>query len=355
MKKAKKIITVLGARPQFIKSALISQEIRQHPELEEVIVHTGQHYDWGMNDIFFQELDIPKPKYNLNIHNLPHGAMTGRMLEGIESVLIQEKPDLVMIYGDTNTTLAGALAASKLHIHLAHVEAGLRSFNMKMPEEINRLVSDRLSNYLFCPTQTAVDNLKLEGFSRFDCQIVFSGDVMLDLALKFRPLARQVNCPGQFVLVTLHREDSLEDPDKLKSILEALNQIHRELAVVFPVHPRTARRIMELGLKTHFPLREPIGYLENLYLLEHCQLVLTDSGGLQKEAYFFQKPALILREQTEWVELIKNGSAVLVGSDLQKISDTFQLLKNKKIFFQDQVFGQGKAARSIIETLQNDL
>jgi len=347
-----KIVTILGARPQFIKAGSVSREIAKHHEIEEVIVHTGQHFDQNMSDIFFEEMRIPKPDYNLDINGLSHGAMTGQMLEKIEKVLLDEKPDWVMVYGDTNSTLAGALAASKLHIPVAHIEAGLRSFNMKMPEEINRILTDRISSKLFCPSQIAIENLKKEGFENFDCQIYKSGDVMQDGALFYANLAQKPDFDFHegFVLSTVHRAENTDDLDRLKAIIEALNEIAKERQVVLPIHPRTKAILGREKIEVKFDLIDPVGYLSMVWMLKNCSYVITDSGGLQKEAYFFQKPCLTLRDDTEWWELIENGFNVLVGADKEKILDVYRNFTFSQKF-DDSLFGGGKASQMIIENL----
>lgn len=347
-----KIVTILGARPQFIKAGSVSREISKHSAIEEVIVHTGQHYDTNMSDIFFDEMKIPKPDYNLDINGLNHGAMTGQMLEKIEEVLIKEKPNWVMVYGDTNSTLAGSLAASKLHIKVAHIEAGLRSFNMNMPEEINRILTDRVSNILFCPTQTAIDNLNNEGFSGFNCKIVKSGDVMQDGALFYKSLAKRpdINIDENYVLSTIHRAENTDDIDRLRSIIYALNNINEDKQVIVPLHPRTKKIIKEHNISAEFTVIEPIGYLEMVWLIDHCDLVMTDSGGLQKEAFFFNKPCITLRDETEWVELIENHFNVLAGSNKQKILDLYKNFKFADNFNLD-LYGNGTASYSIIQEL----
>ncbi len=350
-----KIVTILGARPQFIKAGSVSREIAKHKEIEEIIVHTGQHYDANMSDVFFEEMQIPKPDYFLDINGLGHGAMTGQMLEKIEAVLLKEKPDWVMVYGDTNSTLAGALAAAKLHIKIAHVEAGLRSFNMKMPEEINRILTDRISSLLFCPTDTAVQNLKNEGYTALDCKIVKCGDVMQDGALFYKDLAVKPACDIRdgFVLCTIHRAENTDDEVRLRNIFEALATIAKEKQIILPLHPRTKKIIENLKLNTdNVTLVDPLGYLEMVWLIDHCELVMTDSGGLQKEAYFFENPCITLRDETEWVELVENGFNILAGADKEKIVDTF---KNHASCFTPHIslnlYGDGKASQKIVEEM----
>jgi UDP-GlcNAc3NAcA epimerase len=352
-----KILTIVGARPQFVKAAVLSRIIASRDGVEEILVHTGQHYDANMSDIFFEEMEIPKPKYNLDVNSLSHGAMTGRMLEKIEEVLTIEKPDLLLVYGDTNSTLAGALAAKKMHIPVAHVEAGLRSFNMQMPEEINRILTDRISDFLFCPTQAAIDNLKAEGFDNFDNQYFLSGDVMQDAALFYKNKAH-VACESiqklgdePFVLCTIHRQENTDHPDRLKAIVAALNEINETKKVVMTVHPRTKKIMENSGLNIHFTCIDPVGYLDMILLLQKCDLVMTDSGGLQKEAYFFHKPCITLRDQTEWVELVENGFNSVVGVDSKKIQEAYTHFASANLNFEKELYGGGAAGVNMINTL----
>ena len=350
-----KILTILGARPQFIKAGSVSREIAKHTELEEIIVHTGQHYDANMSDIFFDEMKIPKPDYFLGIGGKSHGAMTGQMIEKIEEVALKENPDWIMVYGDTNSTLAGAIVASKLHIKLAHIEAGLRSFNMKMPEEINRILTDRVSNILFCPTDTAIENLTKEGYDSLDCRVVKSGDVMQDGAMFYRNLAVKPKCEvnNNYLLATIHRAENTDDEKRLSFIFEALNEIAKEKQVILPLHPRTKNIIENLKLNIgHLTIIEPVGYLEMVWLIDNCELVMTDSGGLQKEAYFFEKQCITLRDETEWVELVEIGVNTLVGANKDKILDAY---KNHSTFNPSlsslDLYGKGKASEKIIKEL----
>ena len=345
----KKIITVVGARPQFIKAATLSRQFKLLG-IEEKIIHTGQHFDANMSEIFFDEMEIPKPAYQLDIHGVSHGAMTGRMLEGIEKILMTEKPDGVLVYGDTNSTLAGALAAAKLHIPVIHVEAGLRSFNMEMPEEINRILTDRISNALFCPTDTAVNNLMREGFDNMPIQIIKNGDVMQDAAMYYADKAQLksdiIRKAGlnKFVLATIHRQENTDNPENLKNIIEGLNAIHKEIPVVVPMHPRTRNILAQNYQLPDFTIIDPVGYFDMIMLLKSCEMVITDSGGVQKEAFFFAKHCITLREQTEWVELVENGFNLLVGSDIDKLRDAFAFFKTKKSDFSINLYGNGKAA-----------
>ncbi|WP_415883480.1 non-hydrolyzing UDP-N-acetylglucosamine 2-epimerase [Neptuniibacter sp. QD34_54] len=352
-----KIVTVIGARPQFIKAGVVSNAFSAIDGLNEFLVHTGQHFDDNMSRVFFEQLGIPKPDEYLDIHGGMHGQMTGRMLAAIESTLIERKPDLVMVYGDTNSTLAGSLAASKLNIPVAHVEAGLRSYNMRMPEEVNRILTDQISDYLFCPTETAINNLCNEGFKSKSCLLKNVGDVMQDSAVQFadkavRPAAIKTN--SDFILATIHRAENTDNLDNLKSIVEALNYIHANIApVVIPLHPRTLKCIAESGLSLNVDVLEPVGYLEMLWLLNNCQLVLTDSGGLQKEAFFFGKYCVTLREETEWVELVDEGANVLVGSNTDLILRNSKQMLGKTVDDEKQLYGGGKASQRIAQVLSS--
>lgn len=349
-----KIVTIIGARPQFIKAASLSREILKTANIEEIIVHTGQHFDANMSAVFFDEMQIPKPKYNLNINSLNHGAMTGRMLEEIEVVLVKEKPDWLLVYGDTNSTLAGALAARKLHIKVAHVEAGLRSFNMEMPEEINRILTDRISSVLFCPTEEAVINLKNEGYEGFNISVENVGDIMYDSALFYSELAKkdvQYNTNEKYVLATIHRAENTDDEVKLRNIFKALDKVNKTYEVVLPLHPRTKKYLEKYQIDTAITLIEPVGYLEMVSLIKNAIGVITDSGGLQKEAYFFHKRCFTLRDQTEWVELVKAGCNQLIDVKNEDISGT--ILSNLSITpdFSSKIYGDGRTSNKIIDTL----
>jgi UDP-GlcNAc3NAcA epimerase len=364
-----KIVTIIGARPQFIKAATVSRAIRLYnnknsvDDIQEVILHTGQHFDEKMSQIFFDEMQIPAPNYNLNINSMSHGAMTGRMLEGIETILLQEEPDWVLVYGDTNSTLAGALAASKLHIKVAHVEAGLRSFNMTMPEEINRILTDRISNVLFSPTETALKNLRKEGFpnklSTDNVQLITNvGDVMFDAALfysdksKKPDFIKEENFAKKFILATVHRQENTDNPGKLKEIFEAFYQISKDIPIVLPLHPRTKKIIHNLKFKIpNLYIIDPVSYLEMIWLLRNCSFVMTDSGGLQKEAYFFKKPCITLREETEWVELVDEGVNFVVGSSKSRVLDSYNSMHEQILNFDHKPYGDGKAAEIIVNVL----
>jgi UDP-GlcNAc3NAcA epimerase len=373
-----KIVTIVGARPQFIKAAVVSRAIANFNKdvtsnsllVTEVIVHTGQHYDRNMSDVFFEEMNIPKPDYFLDINGLSHGAMTGQMMEKIETVLVEEKPDFVLVYGDTNTTLAGALAAAKLHLTVAHVEAGLRSFNRKMPEEINRVLTDHIANFLFCPTKQSVENLKAEGIinkelavgSNNGCSpshnpnVRLVGDVMLDAAIYYKEHARkpQLALPQKFILATIHRAENTDNAVRLKSIFDGFEKIGKEVPIILPLHPRTRKTIDTLNLKTsgYIKIIDPVSYLEMIYLLENCMLVMTDSGGLQKEAFFFKKPCITLRDETEWVELVEHDFNSLAGAETENIYDAYKAIIETDLDFNIELYGDGKAGERIVDFLK---
>lgn len=357
-----KIVTVIGARPQFIKAAAVSRVIRDQyaGQIQELLVHTGQHYDENMSKVFFDELDIPHPKFNLEISGGNHGVMTGRMLEAIENVLLAEKPDWVLIYGDTNSTLAGALAAAKLHIPVAHVEAGLRSFNMRMPEEINRILSDRVSNLLFCPTEVAVKNLEAEGVT---AGVHLVGDVMFDVSIHYRNIARERSdalnkfglLEGQYVLATCHRAENTDDPKCLENILGALGDVANSIPVILPLHPRTKSIIKSLGLMERLgktQLIEPLPFLDMIRLEQSAKKIVTDSGGVQKEAFFYKVPCVTMRNETEWTETIDLGWNQLVGANrnaiVTAVFDTSHPSREES-----QPYGSGEASKEIIKKLLN--
>lgn len=354
-----KIVTVIGARPQFVKAAALSREFARHKNIREIIIHTGQHFDKNMSDVFFEEMEIPKPDYHLNINGLGHGAMTGQMLEEIEKALIAEHPDYVLVYGDTNSTLAGALAAKKLHIKLVHVEAGLRSFNMLMPEEINRILTDRISDVLFVPTEQAIKNLDKEGFGNFDCRIVKCGDIMQDAALYYKERATLKSSiikdlglsEENYVLATIHRAENTDDLNRLREIVDALNQINETYKVILPVHPRTRAIFEKNSFTINFICIDPVGYFDMIELMSHCKLIATDSGGVQKEAYFFNKFCLTFRDQTEWIELIENGYNKITGADKKVIIEAFNFFVNKTFNKQTELYGGGNAARLMTDFL----
>ena len=355
-KKDNKIITIIGARPQFIKASTVSRIIRSNNQFKEILIHTGQHYDQNMSDVFFTQLDIPEPDYNLSIGSASHGVQTGRMLEAIEAVLLKERPNMVLVYGDTNSTLAGALAAVKLHIPIAHVEAGLRSFNRKMPEEINRILTDHTSDLLFAPTETAVTNLYNEGLNKGFIYNV--GDVMYDAALYFSNKANNESSilnelkleSKQYVLSTLHRAENTDNIQRIKTILGGLEQVAQNIDVVLPIHPRTKKIIENNGLG-YFNRRlktiEPLGYLDMVMLEKNAALIATDSGGVQKEAFFHKVPCITLRDETEWVELVNSGwNQVVSPKDPQIIANSILSSLNKKGDLSNP-YGNGHAAEKI--------
>jgi UDP-GlcNAc3NAcA epimerase len=355
----KKIITIVGARPQFVKAAVLSRIIAQNNEIEEVLVHTGQHYDANMSAVFFDEMQIPLPTYNLGINTLNHGAMTGLMLQKIEEILIKENPELVVVYGDTNSTLAGALAAKKLHIKVVHIEAGLRSFNMKMPEEINRILTDRISDLLCCPTQNAMKNLKQEGFDNFDCEILLSGDIMKDAVEFYSEMASEKSTiitdlnleSNKFVLATIHRQENTDSLEKLKSIFKGLESVNRRMEVIMPIHPRTKAVLEHHNLHYNITFINPVGYFDMLQLLKHCNLVITDSGGLQKEAFYNKKTCIIAREETEWVELVNHKYAAVCGPNSTKIEIAFEFFQNVDLDFNKPLFGNNVGVKIYNEIL----
>lgn len=345
-----KIFTVIGARPQFIKAAVVSRALAEHrPDVREILVHTGQHYDANMSNVFFEELDIPHPDHNLGIGGGTHGQNTGRMLERLEALMLAEKPDWVLVYGDTDSTLAGALAASKLHIPVAHVEAGLRSFNRRMPEEINRVLTDHVSTLLFAPTELARTNLRNEGIA--DDKIHVVGDVMYDAALFYKERARKPDWfdsldipPNEFVLCTVHRAENTDEKSRMQGILQGLEG--SKLPVILPLHPRTRNKLqqMELPLPTNVRVVDPVGYLEMVWLEANCKLIATDSGGVQKEAYFHQKPCVTLRDETEWVELVACGANVLVGAVSEEIENNLLSSTVRPWLNSMPIYGTGASA-----------
>ena len=359
MSDKKKVLTILGARPQFIKAGAVSRAIGMSRGLKEVIVHTGQHFDHNMSQLFFEQMQIPLPSYNLGIHSLAHGAMTGRMLERAEEIMLHEDPDWVLVYGDTNSTLAGALASKKIGIPVAHVEAGLRSYNMAMPEEINRILTDRISSLLFCPSKAASDNLEKEGFLQFDNRIVVTGDVMYDAYLHFSDFKQKPNkfsVPEKFCLATLHRAENTGQAEILSQIIDALNSISAAIPIILPLHPRTLKVMSKNKITKpgkNISIVEPVGYLEMIYLLEKCTMVLTDSGGLQKEAYFAERPCITLRNETEWTELVESGYNAVAGTSKDAIVQTFHNFLVHPPEFKSGLYGMGNASEMIVSELES--
>ena len=375
-----KIITIIGARPQIIKAAALSRAIRNHfqESITEIIVHTGQHYDANMSAVFFEELNIPQPNYNLNVGSGNHGKQTAKMIEGIEEILVIEKPNAIVLYGDTNSTLAGAIAASKIHIDVIHIEAGLRSFNKQMPEEINRIMCDHVSTLLFSPTQSGYQNLIKEGFTTETSapfhidnpKIYHSGDVMYDNSLHFMEIANKNEIilnsnqleKNNFILATIHRNNNTDEPERLNAIFSALNKITEQhhIDIVLPLHPRTNHLLKSnlndsLYEKTlsnkRIKIIEPVSFIEMIVLESNCKLVVTDSGGLQKEAFYFKKPCVILRKETEWVEIVECGAAILVDANETAVLNAYHLLNSNNNLLYPPLFGNGKAAEFICEEI----
>ena len=344
-----KLCTVVGARPQFVKAAALAHAMKTFP-IEHTLIHTGQHFDASMSDIFFDEMAIPKADYNLEIHENTHGAMTGRMLEKIEQILLKIKPDCLLVYGDTNSTLAGALAAVKLHIPVAHVEAGLRSFNRKMPEEINRIATDSISDILFTPTETATNQLLKEGIDLG--QIHQVGDVMYDIAKRAPKTSTIVEklSLDNYILATIHRAENTDNPDRLTAIFSSLDQLD---PVVLPLHPRTKAAIEKFDIQTQVKLIDPVGYLDMTALERSANLIITDSGGVQKEAFFHQTPCVTVRDETEWTELADGGYMQL--SSPENIPSTVQQMLKRDIDWNKPLYGNGSASEKILETLTKRL
>jgi UDP-GlcNAc3NAcA epimerase len=378
-----KIVTVIGARPQIIKAAALSRAIRNKfaDKITETIVHTGQHYDENMSQVFFDEMNIPKPDYNLNVGSGSHGKQTAAMINGIEEILLKENPHAIVLYGDTNSTLAGAIAASKIHVPVVHIEAGLRSFNKSMPEEINRIMCDHVSTFLFSPTRAGYVNLVREGFkenntapfSADNPKIYHCGDVMFDNSLYFSAIAEQKTSvlknngleKDNFILTTIHRNNNTDDPKRLNALFDALNKISRQdkIKVILPLHPRTSGLLSKnLSLELYNEVKEnplfkiipPASFLEMIVLEKNAKFIMTDSGGVQKEAFFFKKPCIIFRSETEWTELVKAGTSIIADADEKRIVEAYEKLTNKdKMTFPD-IFGDGKAAEFICaEILKN--
>lgn len=356
-----KLVTIVGARPQFVKAAALSRALRKFPSITEVIIHTGQHYDHQMSDIFFTEMEIPTPNYSLGIGGCTQGAMTGRMLEKIEEILLIEKPDWVLVFGDTNSTLAGALAAVKLHIPIAHVEAGLRSYNRKMPEEINRSLTDQCAELLFTPSDESVNNLLKEGI--LSAKIYVAGDIMLDAVNYYLKKAEETSTIikdlklGKYALATVHRAENTDSQAELRGIMEGLAKVSETLPVVFPLHPRT-----EQAIKTHLPdfkfpdsmrFIPPVGYFDMLSLQQGASVILTDSGGIQKEAYWLDKPCITLRNETEWNELVEHGFNTLTGSCPKKIDSAFNASQKNPFPARKNIYGDGQAAHFILRKILN--
>ena len=371
-KKMIKIVTIIGARPQIIKAAALSRAIKEkfQNEINEVIVHTGQHYDENMSQVFFDELGIPTPNYNLGVGSGSHGAQTAKMIEGIEEILLKEKPDYLVVYGDTNSTLAGAIAASKIHIPIVHIEAGLRSFNKAMPEEINRICCDHCSTMLFSPTATGYKNLIKEGFNLENKKpytidnpgIYHCGDVMYDNSLHFAEMAndKRLKTKGNYILCTIHRNNNTDEPERLSSIVKALLKLSEEKEIVIPLHPRT-KKLLDVNLSSdiynklinneRIHIIPPASFLEMIRLEKNADLVITDSGGVQKEAYFFKKPCIIMRSETEWKEIVEVGAAMIADADEENIMKAYFHFKGNRNIEYPNIFGDGKAAEFICNEL----
>ena len=372
-----KIITIIGARPQIIKAAAISRAIKNHysDQIQEIIVHTGQHYDENMSKVFFEELQIPKPDYNLEVGSGSHGAQTAKMLSGIEEIILKEEPNGLIVYGDTNSTVAGGLAASKLHIPLIHIEAGLRSYNKSMPEEINRILCDHTSTLLFTPTLQGLDNLKKEGFAVDNAapynidnpKVYHCGDIMYDNSLHFSEVSdtsssilSDEGISGKFILSTIHRNNNTDEPDRLTAIFSALLKIADDHTIVLPLHPRT-KKMMDVNLNAELKSKidasanikiiPPVSFLDVIALEKNAEMVITDSGGVQKEAFYFKKPCIILRPETEWVEIVQNGNAILADADESRILGAYEQLSTKIDFTYPEIFGDGKASEFICQEI----
>ena len=361
----KRILTVIGARPQIIKAAALSRAIREKyaDKIEEVILHTGQHYDENMSEVFFRELGVPEPEINLHVGSGTHAEQTGKMMVGIEKVLKDSHYDAVLVYGDTNSTLAAAVSATKLQVPVYHVEAGLRSYNRTMPEEINRVVCDQLSKLLFAPTQTAVDNLRKEGMPLNQQRVILSGDVMYDNAVYFSKIAEAQSgiierlglMPKQFVLATIHRPANTDNKQRLTTIFRALNEIAAcGMEVVLPLHPRTKKMIAEWQINIgKVKIIDPAPFFDIIRLEKNAVVVMTDSGGVQKEAFFYGTPCVILRSETEWVEIVEAGAGIIVDADYDRIMKAYKTLVGKQVIF-PPLFGDGHAAEKILQTISEE-
>ena len=383
-----KVLTIIGARPQIIKASAISRAIRENytNDITEIIVHTGQHYDQNMSEVFFEELQIPKPNYNLNVGSGTHGNQTAEMIKGIETIIINEKPNCIILYGDTNSTLAGAIAASKLHCPIVHIEAGLRSYNKSMPEEINRIMCDHTATLLFSPTKTGYNNLIKEGFktdtipsfTADNPKIYHCGDIMFDNTLYFSNVASQKSDilqkenikESNYILSTIHRDNNTDNPERLSNIFKAMMDVADKFDIdfVIPLHPRTSKLLdknifadvySRLNSNRHLKIIEPVSFLDMIQLEQHSKMIITDSGGVQKEAYFLKKPCVILRPQTEWVELVEHGSSIIADADYNKITTAVEKLLSKVDFSFPSIFGDCKAAKficgEIINTFMNEI
>lgn len=347
-----KIVTIVGARPQFIKAAAFSRKLNELTNWEEVLVHTGQHYDANMSEVFFEQMKIPKPSYHFEIYGMEREEMLEKMQSAIEGVIEKERPDWVLVYGDTNSTLAGARAAKKHGVRLAHVEAGLRSYNLQMPEEHNRVETDQLSDVLFVPSQNAIDNLKKEGLDA-GTQIVNVGDIMYDAVKFYTSVNADLNDDESYALLTLHRAENTDNPETLERLVKTVNKLNDKLPVVWPMHPRTKAKLKELKIPVEVRVVDPVGYLEMLPLIQNSRLVLTDSGGLQKEAFYLNKYCITLRTETEWTELVDLGVNRICGSDEAKVEEAFEYFTNTYFEIKKNPYGSGDTAVRIIDFLRN--
>lgn len=351
----KKIVTILGARPQFIKAAMVSRVLLQEEDIEEIIIHTGQHYDNNMSEVFFTEMRIPAPTYNLGVSGGGHGYMTGRMMCEMEILVEKEKPDLILLYGDTNSTLAGALVARKLNIPVAHVEGGLRNFDMTIPEDVNRIITDRVSDLIFCPTDLAINNLQKEGFDSFPCTIVKTGDLMYDAVLFYEASLPKVKTEekSSYILCTIHRAHNTTTPGIFETFA-ALNLIAENNNIIFPVHPRTRKALEQYGIQLHdnITMIEPQGYLEMVKWLRDADCVITDSGGLQKEAYALHKKSLLLMDHTPWEELVSNSFSVVTDITTKAIMENWKKMLEQRPDFEIKLYGDGNSNRQIVDGLK---
>ena len=352
-----KILTIIGARPQFVKASVLSRAFAAYPDIEEYLVHTGQHYDDNMSAVFFKELGLRQADQNLNIQGGSNASMVSQMIVSIEKIILEQDPDLVLVYGDTNSTLAGGITAKMCGKKLAHVEAGMRHGDLSISEELNRVLTDNVSDYLFCSTDAAMKNLLQEGIDKKEAQSFLCGDLMMDAALYYskiaetRPFLFSEEVKKNYILCTLHRAENVDNEERLINLFSALDKIAEHTPVILPIHPRTRKRMAEFGLKTSVTLMDPVGYLDIINLIGHSSLIMTDSGGLQKEAYCFKKHTVLLREHTEWVELQDNGYLITAGTDPARILNAYNDLRDKKSSFKENFYGKGDAGENIAKVI----
>ncbi len=352
-----KILTIIGARPQFVKASVLSRALAAYPEIEEYLVHTGQHYDDNMSAVFFKELGLRQADQNLNIQGGSNASMVSQMILSIEKIIHEQDPDIVLVYGDTNSTLAGGITAKMCGKKLAHVEAGMRHGDLSISEELNRVLTDNVSDYLFCSTEAAMNNLLIEGSDKKAAQSFLCGDLMMDAALYYskiaetRPFLFNEEVKRSYILCTLHRAENVDNEERLINLFSALDKIAEHTPVILPIHPRTRKRMEEFGLKTSVILMEPVGYLDIINLIRHSSLIMTDSGGLQKEAYCFKKHTVLLREHTEWIELQNNGYLITAGTDPAKILGAYRDLCDRKSSFKENFYGRGDAGENIAKVM----